>query len=296
MKTKTLSLSVAALAVLPGLLLAQGTYLSDPNDNSNHALVVAPGGNIGIGTSNPTTHLTVVDALGLTQPSWGAAHWRLEVGNNPQGRSSPRSLSVYPDFFGDGGDVNIIPTPTSNPFGWTVFKANGNVGIGTTTPQAKLDVAGKINCTVIELTSDRNQKQDFVAVDARRVLDRLVALPIMTWAFTNDSKVRHMGAVAQDWKAAFPEFGSDDKHIGAGDISGVALAAIQGLNEKLAESPKRKDAELAKLEQRLARMEALAARLARLEMLMAQNPSHAPGATHSQNVNFSLSTPYAETQ
>ena len=44
--------------------------------------------------------------------------------------------------------------------------------------------------------------------------------------------------MAQDFYAAFG-IGADDKHISAVDEGGVALAAIQGLNQKLNE----KDAE-----------------------------------------------------
>ena len=39
--------------------------------------------------------------------------------------------------------------------------------------------------------------------------------------------------MAQDFHAAFALGGGDDKHINVGDEGGVALAAIQGLNQKL---------------------------------------------------------------
>jgi hypothetical protein len=57
--------------------------------------------------------------------------------------------------------------------------------------------------------------------------------------------------MAQDFHAAFDLNGSDDKHITTVDESGVALAAIQGLNEKLNE----KDAEIAELKARLDALE-----------------------------------------
>ena len=44
--------------------------------------------------------------------------------------------------------------------------------------------------------------------------------------------VRHLGPMAQDFKAAFG-LGNDEKMIGYLDENGVALAAIQGLNEKV---------------------------------------------------------------
>ena len=51
--------------------------------------------------------------------------------------------------------------------------------------------------------------------------------------------------------------GTDDKSIGTVDADGVALAAIQGLNQKLREELDRRDAENATLRQRLERLERL---------------------------------------
>ena len=58
--------------------------------------------------------------------------------------------------------------------------------------------------------------------------------------------------MAQDFHAAFG-LGADDKHIATVDADGVALAAIQGLNEKL----KEKDAKIEAMEKRLADLEEL---------------------------------------
>ena len=70
--------------------------------------------------------------------------------------------------------------------------------------------------------------------------------------------------MAQDFRAAF-NLGADDKQIAVVDASGVALAAIKGLNEKnekLAEQVKQaaaqiqaKDAEIEALRQRLDKLE-----------------------------------------
>ncbi|CAM3987306.1 hypothetical protein MEZE111188_19330 [Mesobacillus zeae] len=42
----------------------------------------------------------------------------------------------------------------------------------------------------------------------------------------------HIGPTTQDFHADFGLNGEDNKHISNVDIQGVALAAIQGLNEK----------------------------------------------------------------
>ena len=58
--------------------------------------------------------------------------------------------------------------------------------------------------------------------------------------------------MAQDFFAAF-QVGEDEKHITTIDAYGVALAAIQGLNQKLED----KDAEIGRLSQRLEKLERL---------------------------------------
>jgi predicted nuclease with TOPRIM domain len=74
--------------------------------------------------------------------------------------------------------------------------------------------------------------------------------------------VQHIGPMAQDFRAAFGLDGADDKHISVVDESGVALAAIQGLNQKLEEQAKEKDSEIQNLEQKLDELQAVVSRLA----------------------------------
>jgi hypothetical protein len=101
------------------------------------------------------------------------------------------------------------------------------------------------------ILSDRNAKANFADVDLQAVLDRVSSLPVTEWSYKKDSKdVRHIGPMAQDFQAAF-QLSSDDKHISVVDEGGVALAAIQGLNEKL----KEKDAQVEALTERLSCLE-----------------------------------------
>ena len=71
-------------------------------------------------------------------------------------------------------------------------------------------------------------------------------LSITRWHYTNDATTPHLGPVAQDFHAAF-NVGADDKHIATVDADGVALAAIQGLNQKLEEQLAKKNAEIDEL-------------------------------------------------
>jgi hypothetical protein len=92
-------------------------------------------GNMGIGTDSPTHkfHVLAQDAVGLFESSGGQAYLRLstkegienrvEITNRPGGR-----LSLW--TAGGGDAFNITK--------------NGNVGVGTTNPTAKLHVAGDV--------------------------------------------------------------------------------------------------------------------------------------------------------
>ena len=95
--------------------------------------------------------------------------------------------------------------------------------------------------------SDRNMKTNLAAVNPREILRSVVALPISTWSYkTQDASVKHIGAMAQDFYAAF-NVGEDDKHISTVDPDGVALAAIQGLDQEL----KDRDQKINDLQERL---------------------------------------------
>lgn len=80
------------------------------------------------------------------------------------------------------------------------------------------------------VTSDHEQKQDVAAIDSRQILERVAALPIQEWRYRSAPDERHVGPMAQDFRAAF-DLGHDDKGIATVDADGIALAAIQGLYE-----------------------------------------------------------------
>jgi len=81
--------------------------------------------------------------------------------------------------------------------------------------------------------SDRNLKRDLAPVDGEQILNSLAALPITTWRYkTEGGDARHIGPMAQDFKAQFG-VGTDDKYILQVDADGVAFAAIKTLNERV---------------------------------------------------------------
>jgi hypothetical protein len=162
---------------------------------------------------------------------------------------SATSLHVGPSH--SGLDVDINGDLTTPGF----ISANGDIS-----------AAGTI-CGTFCQNSDRNLKEHFTAIDSRGILDRIVRLPISQWDYKTDAETTHIGPMAQDFYAAF-HLGKDDRHIVTVDEEGVALAAIQGLNQKLEETraeSKAKDAEIELLKEKAARVDDLEKRLIQLE-------------------------------
>ena len=102
--------------------------------------------------------------------------------------------------------------------------------------------------------SDRNLKENFAPVDARDILARVAALPVMQWNYRSEPGVRRIGPVAQDFHAEFG-LGSNDTTIATGDESGVALAAIQGLHQLMREKDAKIEAQQRDIEMLRGEME-----------------------------------------
>jgi hypothetical protein len=108
--------------------------------------------------------------------------------------------------------------------------------------------SGTVYSKGVALTSDRNAKENFTVVDRQTILAKIAALPVTEWNYKDDAaNTKHIGPVAQDFEAAFGLNGGDDKRISVVDEGGVALAAIQGLNQKVDE----KEAKIAAQESRI---------------------------------------------
>jgi hypothetical protein len=153
-------------------------------------------------------------------------------------------------FVWSDGSGTVTTSPAANS---VTFRASGGYQLLSSTGTAGVQLApGGGAWTSL---SDRNAKRHFEPVNTRVVLDKLAALPVSTWNYkTQDPSVRHIGPTAQDFKAAFA-VGESDTGITTVDEEGVALAAIKGLNEKLEQSVRAKDAEIQSLQQRLERLE-----------------------------------------
>jgi hypothetical protein len=80
--------------------------------------------------------------------------------------------------------------------------------------------------------SDRRMKTNFRALDGEEMLAKLAQVPILEWSYiSQDASVRHVGPMAQDFRAAFG-LGEADRHINTLDPDGISLKAIQTLDQR----------------------------------------------------------------
>jgi hypothetical protein len=121
---------------------------------SNELARVSSDGKVGIGTTTPDAKLSV-----LSTTEWGGM--TVKGGTTADGAtiglSNSNGLGNY--SLGVYGSANVgsiannfyVYDNVASAVRMTIASANGNVGIGTTTPAYKLDVAGSLNATAITI-------------------------------------------------------------------------------------------------------------------------------------------------
>jgi hypothetical protein len=189
-------------------------------------------------------------AIGANALAFCISSNNIALGNNA-GINITGTSNIDIGNSGLASDNNIIRIGTSQAATFLV----GRVAISCTNPIALLTVGNALSPAYCDGTtwvngSDRNAKEDFSSVDPQEVLAKVAALPLTEWQYKATPGQSHLGPMAQDFHAAFGLNGTDDKHISTVDEGGVALAAIQGLNQKL-------ETENAELKARLDKLERL---------------------------------------
>ena len=214
---------------------ADDSQTADFSSTADEQFLIRAKGGVGIGLNNPASQLHVASASGqpqlqITQTTTSDyTRLRMNVAGSPS------------------WEMDVSPGATPALSWWTA------------TLKMNLDYNGNLTTSgTVNGSSARNVKEHFSPVSARDVLEKVSSWPITEWNYITDGEtLRHIGPMAQDFYAAF-NVGTDDKHISMVDADGVALAAIRGLNQKLAEqeaSLKKKDSELEELRRVVAELQ-----------------------------------------
>lgn len=243
-----------------------GGSLNTIGNNAQHA-VIAGGGDNGIGDAASASAIggggdNLIGANAAFAAIPGGFDNRVATGASFAFAAGRHARANHTGSFvwADANDLGFGSTVGNGFFVRSVGGVKFVTGIdGTGAETAGLRITG--GSSAWSTLSDRSSKENVHAVNPREVLEKLAGIPIATWNWkAQDRSIRHMGPMAQVFHAAF-QLGDDDRHICTVDADGVALAAIQGLNQKLREELADRDRKIAELRRGLEGLERLVEQL-----------------------------------
>jgi len=189
---------------------------------------------VGVGTSSPDSTLHVLRTD-------GTAKLHVEEGS---GSTAARTLLNLEN----NGQLSFSLSRSDGTAGTWSFTHNGsqfNISKGGTGANelalfdnGNLEARGTITGNIAN-PSSKSLKTDFVPIEPSEVLARLKGLPIQKWRYKDRDGEVHLGPFAEDFSEAFGV--GDDGKIYLVDANGVALAAIQALQQEGEEKDQRID-------------------------------------------------------
>lgn len=167
--------------------------------NNQERMRITEGGNVGIGTTNPSLRLHVLD-----ETTDFTAIFK-------NGTSSGNGLKI---LAGDNSGDRILQLEDKDGNEKMRVISTGNVGIGTTSPSFQLelstDSAGKPTSSTWTITSDERVKSNIVDADLQTCYDLVKNLPLKRYKWSDkylpNVEDRHMlGWIAQDVQKVLPK-------------------------------------------------------------------------------------------
>ena len=201
-------------------------------------------GNVGIGTTSPERSLHVRgDMIRIDRNAHSPSLQLIRYSESYDNLWKNFELSVESESQ-DNGKFHIsdrgLTTGSAGANHRITIDNVGNVGIGTTSPGAKLEVSGTIKCTTLTQTSDQNLKANIQPLE--QGLQALMNYKPVSyhWKEENTNKKRNYGFLAQDMQSLHADTsivsGSEEDHglsISYTQLIPVLTKSIQELSEKV---------------------------------------------------------------
>lgn len=249
---------------------------------------ISSNGFLGLGTKNPRARLEVDgnivskgSSIYMEKPD-SAGGWARGMEFVPLDNLNPTTSGLAGlGLHGSGSTATNIYL-AHGPAPWTSIKgiqilANGNVGMGTTSPSYRLDVrSGVVNSEGgYSQTSDRRLKENIDPLE--NSLEKVLSLRPISYNWINKeiSDSKQIGFIAQEVEEVFPEVVKTDKEgfkaMSYSELISPVVKALQELYEKWFSDHER----IAKLEEEnralKAQNEEILKRLDRMEQGLEQN-------------------------
>lgn len=187
------------------------------------------GGEVGIGTVSPTQALEVNGNIALT--STGSLSQGTAAGYLSLSSGAGAAIRLHGETHGAWPNSMDFRVGASQKM---LLDGNGNLGIGTTAPSARLEVVGDIKYSgTITDVSDRRLKDNIEPLEG--ALDKIRQVEAFSYVMKDDEKrQKEFGFMAQDFLHIFPELvresGGEDNFLSLNYI-GVIPWAVLGLQE-----------------------------------------------------------------
>ncbi|WP_312900657.1 tail fiber domain-containing protein [Chryseobacterium taichungense] len=232
-----------------GIFTKIGNIFLSTDGKRTDRFMLTDGGDVGIGTSSPQSKLHVNSILTVGNNS-------LEGGTIYLGNGNHGIRRGYPGAAGSNNSIglfttagNIYLSTNGNAESGQFAMVDGNIGIGTGSPQSKLHVNGTIKASRIEGTSDRRFKKDIQKIYG--ATEKLNQLNGYTYTWRDKSEFpgqtlgegKDIGVIAQEVEQVFPAAVSTNKE----GYKSVNNALVPVLIEALKESNNK----IERLEQRI---------------------------------------------
>lgn len=219
-----IALSASAGGVISGstvgdlTIRAQNQKILFSADGGTGHMAINSSGNVGIGTTVPRAKFHVFDSstesvVMLVENSlvqggiWASSNSSLTIGAQT---NSDISLRV-------DNTLEVM----------RLLSGTGNVGIGTTAPTEKLDVAGNIKASgAVTQGSSREIKDNIMRISSKQAMKAFEQLEPVSFVYKDDSsKEERLGFIAED----VPDMVAtqDRKHLNTMDLTAVLTKVVQ---------------------------------------------------------------------